>query len=81
MTRWVIIFVLLFLTATALQGQDSVATRIAKVKTIGDTTYYTVFLNWMAKKEKVIIVCCCRDKRIRQKGEIILVARKDLIFD
>ena len=79
--KWVIMFILVVLLATAMQGQDSVATKVLSVRTIGDTTYYRVRLYDMRYTEQVIVKCCCRDKTIRQKGEMVMVAKKDLIFE
>lgn len=74
--------ILLIIISLLIHSQDSVAIKIiAKPITRNDTTYYLVRINWMDSKERVIVKCCCKDKAIRRKGEMIIVARKDLIFE
>ena len=70
------------LTSLSSIGQDSIATKVLyKPVTINDTTYYHVRINWMDRKEIVIMKCCCKGKAIRKKGEIVMIAKKDLIFE
>lgn len=77
-----LLLILTIAVGYALNAQDSVALKvISKPQTINDTTYYLVRIDWMDHKEKVIVKCCCRDKTIRQKGEMVMVAKKDLIFE
>lgn len=77
MIKWVIIFILLALISTAMQGQDSVALKVTYSKKIADTVYYQFKI--LGTKEIVNSKCCCLTQR--KKGELVMVAKKDLIFE
>ncbi len=52
---------------------DSVAVKVLHSKKIGDSVHYILKING----EKVASVCCCKQ---RKKGEIVMVAKSDLLF-
>lgn len=59
-------------------GQDSIAVKvIEKPRVIRDTVYYKLRVYNMGSKEVVWTKCCCKD-RMKRKGDIVMIARKDL---
>lgn len=91
--KWVIMFILVALIATAMQGQDSVTTIkgditsttfIALPDSIPVKITFAKHINdstyYQVKigKEKVNMVCCCKQKYF--KGDVVMTAKKDLEF-
>jgi len=75
MTRLLLILPLLLLTAVGYSQTDSVQARVTWSDRIGDTSYYQIKI----KGEKLInMKCCCKTKR--SKGDIVMIAKKDLLF-
>jgi hypothetical protein len=69
------------LIAAVASAQDSVAVKVIdKPFTIGDTTYYKLRVYGMGRSEVVLSQCCCKDRAKRRKGEIVMIAKKDLIL-
>lgn len=56
-------------------GQDSVQLKVTWSKRVGNTTHY-IFK--MPSGEKVKSTCEC--KELRRKGEIVIIAKKDIEF-
>ena len=58
---------------------DSIKVKVTKVRTENDITHY-----WMKDIEtgtKYYTVCNCPERKKRIKGEVVAIAKPDLIFD
>ncbi len=63
-------------------SQDSILTKILSVNTKNDTTYYRVKVYGMGKElSQVWIVCPCKDRKKREKGELVWIKREDFILE
>lgn len=72
-----IFLIIALLTSLNSTSQDSIAVKvIEKPRVIRDTVYYKLRVYNMGGKEVVWTKCVCATKR--KKGDIVMIARKDL---
>jgi len=71
-----LLLILLLISSYSFGQSDSVKLKVTKARSDNDKTYY--WLKNMETKENYFTICECYQKHF--KGEIVLVARKDIEF-